>query len=100
MGMVLGPVTRVLRRRESDEIRRQRIVSQSQMWSHCARPSPAIQRRLRRVGTGKDAVIVRDKVQGNRLSMVYEVRKPFIYNIDFVVKFSHSEPLGSKSTGD
>lgn len=50
--------------------------------------------------TGKDAVLVRDKNLGNRLSMDYEYRKSFIYNIDFVVKFSHSEPLGIKSAGD
>ena len=49
--------------------------------------------------TGKDATLVRDKT-GNSISMVYEVRKPFIYNIDFVVKFAHSAPLGSKTAGD
>jgi Domain of unknown function (DUF4845) len=49
--------------------------------------------------TGKDAKLIRDKT-GNILSMTYEVRKPFIYNIDFVVKFSHSQPLGSKTAGD
>ena len=49
--------------------------------------------------TGKDAKLIRDKT-GNILSMTYEVRKPFIYNIDFVVKFAHSKPLGSKSAGD
>jgi hypothetical protein len=49
--------------------------------------------------SGKDAKLVRDKT-GNLLSMTYEVRKPFIYNIDFVVKFSHTAPLGSKTAGD
>jgi Domain of unknown function (DUF4845) len=49
--------------------------------------------------TGKDAKLIRDKT-GNILSMTYEVRKPFLYNIDFVVKFSHSQPLGSKTAGD
>ena len=49
--------------------------------------------------TGKDAQLIRDKT-GNRLSMVYEVRKSFVYNIDFVVKFAHEEPIGIKSAGD
>ena len=49
--------------------------------------------------TGKDAKLIRDK-SGNILSIVYEVRKPFIYNIDFVVKFALSVPLGSKTAGD
>ena len=49
--------------------------------------------------TGKDAKLIRDKT-GNILSMTYEVRKPFLYNIDFVVKFSHAQPLGSKTAGD
>lgn len=50
--------------------------------------------------TGKDAKIIRDKTTGNMLSMEYEVRKSFIYNIDFVVKFAHSVRIGSKSAGD
>lgn len=49
--------------------------------------------------TGKDAKLIRDKTTGNTLSMTWEVRKPFIYNIDFVVKFSYSVPLGIKSAG-
>ncbi len=49
--------------------------------------------------TGKDAQLVRDK-GGNRLLMEYEARKSFVYNVYFVVKFSHSELLGSKSAGD
>ena len=48
---------------------------------------------------GKDAKLIRDKT-GNLLTMKYEVRKGFVYNIDFVVKFEHTEPLGSKSAGD
>ena len=48
---------------------------------------------------GKDAKLIRDK-GGNRLSMEYEARRPFVYNIDFVTKFSHSEPLGNKQAGD
>lgn len=50
--------------------------------------------------TGKDAKLIRDKAAGNTLSIEYEVRKPFIYNIDFVVKFSYAVPLGSKTAGD
>ena len=50
--------------------------------------------------SGKDAKLIRDKTTGNMLSMDYEVRKPFIYNIDFVVKFAHTAPLGSKTAGD
>lgn len=49
--------------------------------------------------TGKDAKLIRDKA-GNTLSMNYEVRKPFIYNIDFVMKFAYTVPLGSKTAGD
>lgn len=49
--------------------------------------------------TGKDAKLVHDKT-GNLLTIDYEARKSFIYNIDFVMKFSHSAPLGSKTAGD
>ena len=48
---------------------------------------------------GSDAVLIREKT-GNVLSMTYEVRKPFVYNIDFVMKFNYSVPLGSKTAGD
>jgi hypothetical protein len=48
---------------------------------------------------GKDAKLIRDK-GGNVLSMTYEVRKPFVYNIDFVMKYAYSVPLGSKTAGD
>ena len=48
---------------------------------------------------GKQVKLVRDK-GGNLISMDYEVRKPFIYNIDFVQKFAYSVPLGSKTAGD
>jgi hypothetical protein len=37
---------------------------------------------------------------GNIIKMKYEVRKPFVYNIDFVQKFEYSVPLGSKTAGD
>lgn len=49
--------------------------------------------------SGNDAKLIRDKA-GNILSMDYEVRKGFMYNIDFVVKFKYEVPLGSKSAGD
>ena len=49
--------------------------------------------------SGKDAKLVRDKT-GNSLTINYEVRKPFLYNIEFVMKFNHSSPLGSKTAGD
>jgi hypothetical protein len=48
---------------------------------------------------GKDAKLIRDK-GGNVLSMTYEVRKPFLYNIDFIMKFAYAVPLGSKTAGD
>jgi hypothetical protein len=49
--------------------------------------------------SGKDAKLVREKT-GNLLTIDYEVRKPFVYNIDFVLKFNYSVPLGSKTAGD
>lgn len=49
--------------------------------------------------SGKDAKLVRDK-GGNRLVMEYEARKSFVYNIDLVAKFAHSEVLGNKQAGD
>ncbi len=49
--------------------------------------------------SGKQAKLIRDK-SGNILSMEYEARKPFLYNIDFVLKFAYSVPLGSKTAGD
>ena len=48
---------------------------------------------------GKDAKLIRAK-DGNILEMKYEVRKPFLYNIDFVMSFAHSAKLGSKHAGD
>ena len=48
---------------------------------------------------GKDVKLVRQK-GGNLLNADYEVRKAFIYNIDFVIKFKHQAPLGSKTAGD
>lgn len=48
---------------------------------------------------GKDAKLIREK-SGNILSIDYEVRKKFVYNIDFVIKFQYKAPLGSKTAGD
>jgi hypothetical protein len=48
----------------------------------------------------KQAKLIHDKVTGNVLSLDYEVRKPFLYNVDFVVKFAHAVPVGSKTAGD
>jgi hypothetical protein len=45
---------------------------------------------------GHDVKLVREK-RGNLLSVDYEVRKGFIYNIDFAVKFKYQAPLGGKS---
>ena len=45
---------------------------------------------------GKDVKIIREK-RGTLLSAEYEVRKPFIYNIDFAVKFKYETPIGGKS---
>ncbi len=43
--------------------------------------------------------VVRQK-GGNQLLMDYEVRKAFVYNIDFAIKFKYQVPLGGKSSGD
>ena len=48
----------------------------------------------------KQARIIHDKTLGNVLHLDYEVRKPFLYNVDFVVKFVHEVPVGSKTAGD
>ena len=48
----------------------------------------------------KQAKLIRDKTKGNVLSLDYEVRKSFLYNVDFVVKFAHAVPVGSKTAGD
>jgi hypothetical protein len=49
--------------------------------------------------SGKDVQLIRDK-GGNVIAIDYEVRKAFIYNIDFMVKFKYQVPLGSKTAGD
>jgi hypothetical protein len=68
---------------------------------------PGIQRALQKqfdVGyvdsvTGKNIQLLRDK-GGNQIAMDYEVRKGFVYNIDFVVKFKYQVALGNKDGGD
>ena len=49
--------------------------------------------------SGKDVQLIRDK-GGNLIAMDYEVRKAFIYNIDFMVKFKYQVALGSKTAGE
>ena len=46
--------------------------------------------------SGKDVKLIREK-RGNLLSADYEVRKSFVYNIDFAIKFKYQVPLGGKS---
>ncbi len=45
----------------------------------------------------KELKLTRNKSQ-NEIDLNYEVRRPFIYNIDFVMKFDFSTPLGAGST--
>ncbi len=47
---------------------------------------------------GTDAKIIRGS-DGTQLNMNYEVRKPFIYNIDFVVKFDYTVDLNRNASG-
>jgi hypothetical protein len=50
--------------------------------------------------TGSDIKLIREK-RGNLIEADYEVRKGFVYNIEFAVKFKHTAPLGGgKSIGD
>jgi len=42
---------------------------------------------------GKDVKLIHDK-SGNSLDADYEVRKSFVYNIDFAIKFKYTTPLG------
>jgi len=49
--------------------------------------------------SGKDVKLIRDKA-GNAISIDYEVRKGFVYNIDFMVKFKYQVALGNKDGGD
>jgi hypothetical protein len=48
---------------------------------------------------GKDVQLIREK-GGNLIAIEYEVRKGFVYNIDFMVKFKYQVPLGSKTAGE
>jgi Tfp pilus assembly protein PilE len=47
--------------------------------------------------TGDQLTLNRDK-DHNEIELDYEVRKPFIYNIDFVMKFNYTTPLGDNAT--
>ena len=47
--------------------------------------------------SGKDVKLIRDKA-GNAISIDYEVRKGFVYNIDFMVKFKYQVALGQKDS--
>jgi hypothetical protein len=48
----------------------------------------------------KNMKMVRDGDKKS-LNVAYEVRKPLIYNLDFVAKFDHTEPMtGGKSAGE
>ena len=49
----------------------------------------------------KQLTLVRDK-GGNQINMNYEVRKPLVYNIDFVAMFDYTVDLGggASSSGD
>ena len=48
--------------------------------------------------SGKQVTLIRDK-GGAQLKAAYEVRKKFVYNIDFVLSFDYQTPLG-KPGGD
>ena len=45
--------------------------------------------------SSKEVTLLRDKL-GNSIEIDYEVRKAFVYNIDFMVKFKHKTKLGQK----
>ena len=49
------------------------------------------------VETPKRACLTLDRKAGANLTCTYEYRTGFIYNIDFVVKFSHSVKMGAPS---
>ncbi len=46
------------------------------------------------VETPTRACLTLDRKAGANLTCAYEYRTPFIYNIDFVVKFSHTVKMG------
>ena len=47
----------------------------------------------------KELTMTSDKVNGRQLVFNYEVRKPLVYNIDFVAKFDNAVPIAGKSSG-
>jgi type II secretory pathway component PulJ len=50
--------------------------------------------------TGKQAELIRDRA-GNKLKMTYEVRKPLVYNLDFVAMYDYEVDLvGGASTSE
>jgi type II secretory pathway component PulJ len=52
--------------------------------------------------SAKQLTLVRDRA-GNQLQMTYEVRKPLVYNLDFVAMFDYTVPIeggASTSSGD
>lgn len=50
------------------------------------------------INTGKDLKIIREGDM-KLLNIKYEVRKPLIYNLDFVAKFDVTEPMRGGGTG-
>ena len=49
--------------------------------------------------SSSQAKLIRDR-GGNVLSLDYEVRKAFVYNIDFAIKFKYDVKLGSGGKSD
>jgi hypothetical protein len=49
--------------------------------------------------TAKQALLVRDKETGASIVLDYEVRKPLVYNLDFVAKFENKVSLSGAPTG-
>jgi type II secretory pathway pseudopilin PulG len=85
MGMVLGPgLQRVLRRAQGDELRRRRTPPRTLRQ---ATRSRMLDKQFN-VGyvdnvSGKEGQLLREK-GGNLIRIEYEVRKAFVYNIDFM----------------
>jgi Tfp pilus assembly protein PilE len=46
------------------------------------------------VATPTQACLKIDRKNGNTATCAYEYRTPFVYNIDFVMKFSHTVKMG------
>lgn len=51
------------------------------------------------VETPKRTCLTLDRKAGANLTCTYEYRTAFVYNIDFVVKFSHTVKLGGAPAG-